>query len=1806
MIETKGDDPFDWEIDRVVQEFCTSDRSWIPTPRAKLPDPAALAQKLRDGEYDGETLLATPEDDLWMDLGITKAKFKVSMRHAIGQFKSRSPKYKEYLASIKNQDADSDNDATETDPHQAFTPISDSAVPALAPATTQPIETVQNGAHATRVDEHPDEPPKKKKRLVVSAMVTTPRPSIANQSFNIAPIPTESDTIKHALSEAALVSPRKQKAETLPTDFGVDLKQCESSPGAYWGNGKLPKSGILAASSSTDDDVNFGWGIPRPIGKARKRYVADKMKAYLRRQKQQAVDQDDDVLPAYGESDDEGYRSELDKLIEEEEMEEEEEADQALGLHASEIDDLLEQMVDQCAADWHEQQLPKEKHKAYKMWDDARKHGTRGSTVKAMSEELWRGRTRLEKTVAEMKGNHYKNEAELLDMSDSLKPDVDKIEHIKWLIGIINSTDAPERVTRLKAPSQKRLKAKRKDEIDLWSGDEHEDEDDMRNFIIDDDPYEEADLEEQPLDPQEASQRGAGLGVEHFLSNASIDLGQSFESGTSGDIEMHDLTQIDESPFRGRDCPSIDLVTPTKPKRKSAKSLASGKGAAHDTSPASESFPLSDPKAIANEGSLHWEDRRDPERLIVTILWNQQKARRDDIFDNVIILQGEDDPIESFRKDYVEFACDSPKSSQDMAKGSREKNRYETAAMLTRLFGVYLNKYSGSTFLKLKRLDADLVEHIKAGMEHLPEFWAFLNLIAPYFGFTQTNDEPLSADEEYGTEGSDITPVAELKHLPSGSSQNVREKEKRRQREQQQRRLLLRQQVQGSQLSHEKSRLIINESKLEGQNLVYVHDHIAGRIKDHQIDGVRFMWDQILSDTNQGCLLAHTMGLGKTMQVITLLTAIQEAANSEDPKVSCQIPDNLKESRTLILCPAGLLDNWMDELLLWAPDHILGPLISVSAIMSEEERHENIQEWAEGGGVLVIGYTMLTQIAKRENLLTLILETPSIIVGDEAHNLKNEKSQRSNIASRFKTHSRLALTGSPLANNVDEYYAMIEWVAPGFLGEKRWFRSEYSIPIANGLYEDSTRADRSRAKIRLAALRKVVAPKMHRRTVGTLKDSLPPKTEYIVYLDIRSAQKAVYLSHLNVVNGAGGEQVPLMWALIRTLGLLLAHPLVLEKVLRQKLNNSWQSGFSSRRAGNKDGEEDSISALPLQVASTTLGVLTAQHGYGDLKSSFKMLALFKIIEETTKLGENLLVFSQSLPSLNYIENLCRQRRMVYQRLDGKTEVNKRQAHVKAFNEGSGQVYLISTTAGGVGLNIYGASRVVIFDFQHNPVHEQQAIGRAYRIGQTKPVVVYWLICDGTFEKTLHNQQVFKNQLASRVVDKKDPLPKATSLRHYFTQPEQVKHQDTAAYLGQDVVLDSLLTSDDIREGISSISTTETFEEEDTQKLDADEIAAAEQLAQQISRKINAAEDSHPGMPSQPWEQVIPPVPVPPGFPQPTGGHRYEFGQPHGVVQNGFEQMSSHQHNINGPADPNSLHNDLAPRALPRDDPFMDSGTVHQKRGAEGGQSLSRAATEAGMMPVTTNPALSQALPFDSGRALPQGMSPVAMGGVQNRPVSSSSQPRHIASRESMEPMGMSSLMKSKTIVPSSTGDSGKTRFLKNLTTQGNYTLIRQGPAIVEQINQHIKGGTLQQTDTWNKLKMLVQGRPDRVNAILNGSVSPKVLASAGDPKAGLENLLDGRSSVPQSQDEGGMKDPDHTRRMLQRSISEDVLPVESNSQKARDLAAIREVYKKRQSKPQDGSQQPRVKVEKNEKRRRTMPTDGSGMTFSDPFVIDDD
>jgi superfamily II DNA/RNA helicase len=229
--------------------------------------------------------------------------------------------------------------------------------------------------------------------------------------------------------------------------------------------------------------------------------------------------------------------------------------------------------------------------------------------------------------------------------------------------------------------------------------------------------------------------------------------------------------------------------------------------------------------------------------------------------------------------------------------------------------------------------------------------------------------------------------------------------------------------------------------------------------------------------------------------------------------------------------------------------------------------------------------------------------------------------------------------------------------------------------------------------------------------------------------------------------------------------------------------------------------------------------------------SYKVKILCQILDASKAAGDKVLVFSQSIPTLNFLEDLCARQRRRYARLDGKTTMSKRQDMTKAFNKGKTEIYLISTAAGGLGLNLPSANRVIIFDFKFNPIMEEQAVGRAYRIGQLKPTFVYRFVAGGTFEDSVHNKTVFKMQLASRVVDKKNPVAWATKkLGDFLFEPKDVPQKDLSEFVGMDpLVLDKILESQGHNQTIRSIVQSDTFERDDDDKLTAEELKEVKQL-----------------------------------------------------------------------------------------------------------------------------------------------------------------------------------------------------------------------------------------------------------------------------------------------------------------------------------------------------------------------------------------
>ncbi|KAK2630254.1 hypothetical protein QTJ16_001074 [Diplocarpon rosae] len=703
--------------------------------------------------------------------------------------------------------------------------------------------------------------------------------------------------------------------------------------------------------------------------------------------------------------------------------------------------------------------------------------------------------------------------------------------------------------------------------------------------------------------------------------------------------------------------------------------------------------------------------------------------------------------------------------------------------------------------------------------------------------------------------------------IEDASARDLRERNKQRLAEQEERRQVLKAKLEkcGGAFDKGKAKYIINDAAESDQGYIYVNKEMSPHIKPHQMDGVRFMWNQIVTlgdeDSMQGCLLAHTMGLGKTMQTICLLVAIAEAASSPKPSISSQIPECLKKTRALVLSPAGLIDNWMDEFLTWTQKDVLGNIWKVNASLKKHERLETISEWDKEGGVLLISYDSFRNLinneqtkarlaplnnVEHERVQHQLLQSPNIVIADEAHKMKNMKSKLTKATTKFRTKSRIALTGSPLANNVEEYYSMINFIVENYLGSAEEFRSKYKEPIEAGLFLESTALERRRSLKTLGLLNSELELKVHRRGMQVLKNELPPKVEFVLSLPLTDIQHKAYSMYIDSLKARsdqltkdGDVKTTTLWSWIATLSLLCNHPYCFNSKIHD-------TEADKSRARNSVGAGklvvDDIVNVPLaqtKLSKSFIQDVTKLFNTEDLlsiKLSHKISVLCQILDAAKNAGDKTLVFSSSIPTLDFLERLFKGQGRVFKRLDGNTPMAKRQGDIKSFNRGQDDVYLISTMAGGLGLNLQSSNRVIIFDFKFNPTQEEQAVGRAYRIGQDKPTFVYRFVCGGTFEDNIHNKTIFKAQLASRVVDKKSPLACATkNFGDFLYQPKEVPQKDLSKFKGMDPeVLDKILASPTCV--IRSIVQTDTFEVDDEDRLTESEMRELELLIAEQKRK----------------------------------------------------------------------------------------------------------------------------------------------------------------------------------------------------------------------------------------------------------------------------------------------------------------------------------------------------------------------------------
>ncbi|KAJ1657207.1 hypothetical protein IWQ61_003358 [Dispira simplex] len=639
--------------------------------------------------------------------------------------------------------------------------------------------------------------------------------------------------------------------------------------------------------------------------------------------------------------------------------------------------------------------------------------------------------------------------------------------------------------------------------------------------------------------------------------------------------------------------------------------------------------------------------------------------------------------------------------------------------------------------------------------------------------------------------------------------------------------------------------ILINVGHPESDADVFVAPFLAKHLKPHQIEGVQFMWKNMVTFSGRGCIVAHAMGLGKTFQVITFLyTLLQEIVNRNPA-----IPDHMRSRRILVLCPPTLKQNWLNEIHRWIPSaeltRVIGKLFTIdNALRSVEQKLDYLQNWYDQGGILLAGYQSFRDLTTGGSALSktphtsedvtqfqkLLLDPgPAVVIADEGHKIKNPNARLSVVSKMLHTTSRVCLTGYPLQNKLEEYWCMVDFVYPGYLGTISNFRNAYVNPINNGLFPDSTHADRKICQQRLYVLHDILADIVQRREIQQMYKELPPKREFVITCSLTDVQYNMYtevlmheLSQSNGVKSYSG-----LLAMEHLLRSICNHPYICYFLLQQRYRDllppaqrvsnasvlangtslsslfahvkippalrAESPGGRSNSGGNSPsvgGADDDLDGMqdPAELASANMPIVPAVVKIMEKvldkvdnkmapEHSNKMVILLHIVQMCQRKGEKVLVFTRSIPTIYFLEHLFKQgpNRIKALRLDGATPMQNRQALVDTFNnDWNYTVFLMSSGAGSLGLNITSASRVILVDVGWNPSFDEQAVARSYRYGQTKPVFVYRLSSCGTMEDKIFKNNIHKEGLSKRVVDQRNVEKHFTKLqlKSYWSVPPQ--------------------------------------------------------------------------------------------------------------------------------------------------------------------------------------------------------------------------------------------------------------------------------------------------------------------------------------------------------------------------------------------------------------------------------------------------
>ncbi|KAK2038431.1 SNF2 family domain-containing protein [Colletotrichum somersetense] len=473
---------------------------------------------------------------------------------------------------------------------------------------------------------------------------------------------------------------------------------------------------------------------------------------------------------------------------------------------------------------------------------------------------------------------------------------------------------------------------------------------------------------------------------------------------------------------------------------------------------------------------------------------------------------------------------------------------------------------------------------------------------------------------------------------------------------------------------------------------------VGGKLKEYQIKGLQWMIS--LYNNNLNGILADEMGLGKTIQTISLVTYLIERKKQQGPY--------------LVIVPLSTLTNWTLEFEKWAPS--VSKIVYKGPPLVRKQQQDMIRQ-----GRFQVLLTTYEYIIKDRPILSKIKWFHMII--DEGHRMKNQNSKlTSTIQQYYHTRFRLILTGTPLQNNLTELWAMLNFTLPTIFKSAKTFDEWFNTPFANTGGQDKMDLTEEEQILVIRRLHKVLRPFLLRRLKKDVEKDLPDKTEKVIKCKFSALQSKLYkqmVTHNKIVvsDGQGGKAGARgLSNMIMQLRKLCNHPFVFGEV------------------------ENTMN--PLNISNDMLW-----------RTAGKFELLDRVLPKYKATGHRVLMFFQMTAIMDIMEDYLRYRNLKYLRLDGTTKSDERSDLLREFNAPDSEyfMFLLSTRAGGLGLNLQTADTVIIYDSDWNPHQDLQAQDRAHRIGQKNEVRILRLISSNSVEEKILERARFKLDMDGKVI-----------------------------------------------------------------------------------------------------------------------------------------------------------------------------------------------------------------------------------------------------------------------------------------------------------------------------------------------------------------------------------------------------------------------------------------------------------------------